>query len=265
MRLFRRGVLILVGTLAVCWPASRATAQQCRHGSPDARPKIVGGHPAQLKDWPGQAVLRIHAKEAKSAHYFCGGAALNERWIVTAAHCFEGVAANLAATFYDARGRFHVGALEVVLGIDNLDALRNEHVYEVDKVVLREGYGKPEATGQDIALVRLKTPYTGPVARLSLDFSTDPQTPPGAQVRVAGFGALKSEASLNTYRHPGGHEYQALSKRLQETAVPTVATEQCKARYPNNKIDAEQICAGLEEGGKDSCQGDSGGPLVAYD
>jgi secreted trypsin-like serine protease len=269
MRLFRPGMVVLTCTVALCWPAAPGSAQQCRHASAEARPKIVGGQPAQLKDWPGQAVLRIHAKEANSALYICGGAALNEHWILTAAHCFEGIAASdLTATFYDARGQSHVGALEVVLGIDNLDALRHEHVYDVDKVVLREGYEKAETTGQDIALIRLKTPYKGPVARLSLDSSTDPQTPPGAQVRVAGFGALKAGVSPNTpntYSHPDGHEYQAMSKRLQETAVPTVAIEQCRARYPNSKIDAEQICAGLEEGGKDSCQGDSGGPLLAYD
>ena len=26
-----------------------------------------------------------------------------------------------------------------------------------------------------------------------------------------------------------------------------------------------EICAGLEQGGKDACQGDSGGPLVTFD
>src|SRR5262249_55070088 len=52
---------------------------------------------------------------------------------------------------------------------------------------------------------------------------------------------------------------------LLETSLPTVANATCKGRYSNEKIDEEQICAGLEEGGHDSCQGDSGGPLVAFD
>src|SRR5262249_36395695 len=68
-----------------------------------------------------------------------------------------------------------------------------------------------------------------------------------------------------TYKLADGQEYYAGSKRLLETAMPTVSTEQCKTRYPTAKIDVGQMCAGLEQGGKDSCQGDSGGPLVALD
>ena len=58
-------------------------AQECRDGSPTVRPKIVGGDRAQLKQWPGQAALRLYAKSAKNALYLCGGAAISERWVLT--------------------------------------------------------------------------------------------------------------------------------------------------------------------------------------
>lgn len=38
-----------------------------------------------------------------------------------------------------------------------------------------------------------------------------------------------------------------------------------KPDFKNAIIGNQQICAGLQQGGKDSCQGDSGGPLVARD
>jgi len=260
----RRAPVWLLTLAAISSPLAPSIAQDCRHGVREGRPKIVGGERAAIKDWPGQAVLRWHARAPKQAHYFCGGAAINERWVVTAAHCLEGLGKDLKNTFADGRGRARVGTLEVILGADNLDSVSDNHVFEAEKIVVRDGY-KSASAGRDIALIQLRRPYSGPFARVSLDPKTDPATPPGAQVRVAGFGSLKFRAPVESYRRPDGQEYSAGSKHLLETAVPTVPTPMCKARYPNDQIDAEQICAGLEEGGKDSCQGDSGGPLVAYD
>jgi secreted trypsin-like serine protease len=240
-------------------------AQECRSAGPAARPKIVGGDRAQLAQWPGQAVLRLHAKNAKSSLYLCGAAAINDRWVVTAAHCVEDLGRDLRGTFSDRAGKTLTGTFDVILGVDDLDAVRDEHVYAVEKIIKREGYGNAERTGRDIALIRLKRAYAGPVSRLSLDQGTDPKTPPGAQVRVAGFGSLKYRAPTNAYRAPDGQSYSAGSQHLLETAVPTVSTTICKTRYPEAKIDDEQLCAGLEQGGQDACQGDSGGPLVAFD
>jgi secreted trypsin-like serine protease len=254
---------LLLGA-ALLFSSDRGSAQDCR-GANQARTKVVGGETAALKNWPGLAVLRANASGAKQVLYLCGGAAINDRWVVTAAHCLEGLGAGLKTSFVDARGRSREGVLEVVLGVDDLDRVGDKHVFEVERVVIKEGYKNAAKSGNDIALVRLKRPYDGPVARLSLSSKTDPPTPPGAQVRVAGFGSLQFRAPVQSYRRADGQEYAAGSRQLQETAIPTVATETCSNRYPNDKIDAEQICAGLEEGGKDSCQGDSGGPLVAYD
>lgn len=46
---------------------------------------------------------------------------------------------------------------------------------------------------------------------------------------------------------------------LREATVPIVNQEKCNRAY--NRITPRMICAGYDEGGKDSCQGDSGGPL----
>jgi len=66
---------------------SPIAAQVCRSSEP--RAKIVGGDPARLAHWPGQALLRISAKNAHKALYLCGGSAINERWVLTAAHCVD--------------------------------------------------------------------------------------------------------------------------------------------------------------------------------
>jgi secreted trypsin-like serine protease len=230
---------------------AQGSAQECREGT---RPRIVGGNSAQLRYWPGQAVLRLRSGD--SITYFCGGAAISDRWIITAAHCTSGIKAD---------GTASDGTNEVVLGVDDLGKVSGENVFAIDRVVVREGYTDPQASGQDIALLHLGRAYQGPTARLSLEAGTDPKTPPGAQVRVAGFGLTYSDAPTKSFRGADGRTYMAGSERLLEASVPTVATAQCKAHYAKDKIDDGEICAGLEQGGRDSCQGDSGGPLVAYD
>jgi secreted trypsin-like serine protease len=249
----RRLALQLLVAAAVSCFSYPSFAQECRDG---IRARIVGGDRAQLKHWPGQAVLRFRSES--SVFYSCGGSAISDRWVMTAAHCAAEIKAD---------GTAPDGILEIVLGVEDLDKVKKENVFTVDKIIIREGYihMKPEISGQDIALIHLKRPYGGPIARLSLEGGTDPQTPPGAQVRVAGFGLLKSTGTTTKHRQRDGQEYYAGSNQLLETAVPTVAVDQCKAQYQDYKIDEGELCAGLDEGGHDSCRGDSGGPLVAYD
>ncbi|XP_064609087.1 trypsin-3-like isoform X2 [Liolophura sinensis] len=65
---------------------------------------------------------------------------------------------------------------------------------------------------------------------------------------VTGWGTMSSGAG-------------SLPDRLREVDVPVISYSQCSS-WVSGVSSTTMICAGYEEGGKDSCQGDSGGPLV---
>lgn len=71
-------------------------------------------------------------------------------------------------------------------------------------------------------------------------------------VSYSGFGTLKSGGDIDD------------TKVLMQVEVPIVSHKLCKYKYKQlgYKVDKTMMCAGEEEGGKDSCQGDSGGPMV---
>src|SRR5262245_17031345 len=98
-------VTALATTALLAASYSQADAQQrsCR----TAHSKIVGGDHAKLADWPGQAALRVDSQVGRVAFYFCGGTAISDRWVLTAAHCLPDYLTKLTGQLDDAQGTWH--------------------------------------------------------------------------------------------------------------------------------------------------------------
>ncbi|RXG67997.1 Serine proteinase stubble, partial [Armadillidium vulgare] len=53
--------------------------------------KIIGGRPADPKDWPWMAALL----KVNDSSLICGGVLITDRYVLTAAHCFRRIKVRL--------------------------------------------------------------------------------------------------------------------------------------------------------------------------
>lgn len=247
-----------------------------------ATAQIVGGQTANPADWPGIASLQ--AMSGRSHYHLCGATMISPEWALTAGHCLEGVrieGARAVQYFADEPSlemtRF--GPLRLVIGNGDLRETLEGSVFAVSDIVVHPGYepGFPEA-GHDVALIRLRGRWRGPVMALEGIAAPAPEAETGtAAGAVAGYGRLGEAAQDAVAINRSGRLVSAPSLVLQEGWVPLVEMETCRTRldarieewglsevYAGVELDAAtQFCAG--EGGIDACQGDSGGPLVRRD
>lgn len=191
--------------------------------------KIVNGTAAGI-NWPFIVRLKIDSM------FQCGGAILNEQWIVTASHCLH-----------------NMNFVQVSIG----DLIRDaEEVGEIN-MISREFFTHPDynpiTMENDVALLKLPKPliFSERIKPICLA-----STPPIINKRcfIAGWGTTSA----------GGMP----SSGLLEAAVPIIGDERCSQSnsYGTWYKKETMICAGkFDSGGTDSCQGDSGGPLICVE
>jgi len=191
-------------------------------GIPNANPeKIVGGVEATPHEFPWQVGLFFNG-------YFCGGSIISEKYILTAAHCADGVYSH-----------------EVVIGAHEIRDSSNTIINAYGPTVHPEW--DSFSLSNDLAILELETEidwaeFGDNAAPNCLASSGDFS---GQTALVSGWGLDSDSAS-------------SISPVLRKVEAPVMSQSECESYWGN--LNEGIVCINTE-GGHSSCNGDSGGPL----
>ncbi|KAJ8718947.1 hypothetical protein PYW07_016503 [Mythimna separata] len=202
----------------------------CRCGERNEASRIVGGVETAVNEFPWVARLSYHNK------FYCGGSLINDRYVLTAAHCVKA---------------FMWFMIKVTLGEHNRCNTTHRPVTRFVVQLVAHNFSFNNFR-DDIAVLKLNKPVrvTDTVKPVCLP-KNDDKVYTGVKAIAAGWGTVAEGKNHSCY--------------LQEVELPILSNEACRnAKYTPNMIGDGMLCAGYpDKGNKDTCQGDSGGPLSA--
>ncbi|XP_063849955.1 venom protease-like isoform X1 [Scylla paramamosain] len=204
--------------------------------------RVTGAFPAEQHAWPWMTL--VGRRKGNDTKWFCGGALINEQWVLTALHCL-----------FESPDVVRLGEHDYQ---DTNDGAPHQD-FDVAETVMYPGYAHPEAY-HDLALLRLSS-------RVHIQEIISPVCLPWgveSEKNITGHAA-----TLTGY---GETEFGGVpTSYLQEVHMVVLASAQCDHSYSSlpryarmwpRSIGEETLCAGDPNGGPDACRGDSGGPLV---
>jgi trypsin len=213
-------LLVALATVAIASPHSEIFFE--REG------RIVGGSNAALGQFPYQVSLRTAAN-----FHFCGGSIINNRWVLSAAHCTI------------RRGQTSV---RIFVGTVLLNSGGVTHTSS--RIVNHPSYNS-QTIANDVSVVQTATVigFNSNVQAINLGSAF---VGGGVTAVVTGWGGTAVT---------GG----PAPNNLQQLTTTTLTNADCRARHTANNaqfVFDHKICT-FRQAGQGICQGDSGGPLAA--
>ncbi|XP_011881048.1 PREDICTED: transmembrane protease serine 9-like [Vollenhovia emeryi] len=197
-------------------------------------PQVVGGEEAPEGGYPFIVSLQMLSQ------HFCAGSILNDRWIVTAAHCVKAVPS--------------VNLLRVKAGKHNIRIKEDsEQTVQVERSFIHEKYGNGVGPF-DIGLLKLASP-------LKLNERVQAVNLPPAESEPQGEAWLCGWGSTSTSRLP------KMPDKLQHVKMEYIDLATCsdavKRLTGSSPVHETNVCTGPLYDQISACSGDSGGPLIS--
>ncbi|XP_016978978.1 melanization protease 1 [Drosophila rhopaloa] len=218
--------------------------------------RVVGGKETGKREFPWMALIE-YTKPGNVKGHHCGGSLINNRYVLTAAHCVAAIPSDWQLT------GVRLGEWDASTNPDCTTSRNGRQECNdpyvdcpvVERIPHPQYPGNARDQLNDIALLRLRdeiqySDFISPVCLPSLASQRDALFL-GRKVVVAGWGRTETNFTSNI--------------KLKAELDP-VPTSDCNQRYASQRrtVTASQLCAGGVEG-VDSCRGDSGGPLLLED
>merc|ERR1711953_796061 len=223
-----------------------------------------------IKDYPWSvAIIKETSEDNFIIH--CSGSILNNRWILTAGHCFDDLKENAASK------------LKIKLGTDDWGEVLDDYElqfstqqdHELENFFVHPKYSDSNHY-YDVALIKTQEDISfneavQPIC-LPITPSTDPDNRKNDKVEVAGFGFASSDIGLctdseNTQLWSTSLSiwgYKFCNNSIGADNVGSIKAEWLKAKFPKG-FQSNIICAGSDKKWNKICPGDSGAPLVVFE